>query len=77
MSIDLSWVLIIAVFWIGGLSLLAGMVWLAGALLAHRDQAAQTRRPLAPLVELDLHRAARRPTARGAHVNHLTPGDIA
>lgn len=78
MSVDISWVLIVAVFWIGLLSVLIGLVWFAGAVLAERDRRAMARRPLAPLVELDLRRDARRRAAPHRYARtHHSHGDHA
>lgn len=85
LGIDWQWVGIIAGFWLGFFVACGVVIWVVGCVLARRDARRMARRPLAPLVELDLHRAARRRTphrhARIAHghIHHngRTPGGTA
>lgn len=77
-GIDWPWVLIIAGFWLAlGVAAFA-VIYAAGWLLARRDERLTARRPAAPVIPLDLHRA-RRQSARGGYIHHHgnTPGGTA
>lgn len=84
LGIDWQWVAIIAAFWLGFFVALGALIWAVGWLLARRDARRLARRPLAQVVELDLHRARRRPAQRRTriahgHIHHhgSTPGGTA
>lgn len=68
-----EYIAVVAGGWTVFLLGLLGVIYAAGV---RADRRREARRPPAPLVELDLHRA-RRSAARGGYIHHNTPGGTA